>query len=97
MHLSSCVVPTKITLRGWNGEEVGARYQSFPSRVSTIDYTLSNPVGAKRSSGGDSTTFSYNILQPPAQCVDTMTFEIQACASTKKEDCVAVLCGLMVH
>jgi pSer/pThr/pTyr-binding forkhead associated (FHA) protein len=92
VHLSSCVVPTQITCRGWHGEEVGGRYQTYPSSVSIVGY----PVGAKRSSGGDSTTFSYNILQPPAQCVDTMTFEIQACASTKK-DCVAVLCGLMVH
>ena len=97
IQLSSCHRPTKVTVRGWNGEYVGERYQQFPHRINSLAPSPPlAPSGTSTSSKDTLTTFSF--LEDWVNCTNSVSFELDACDPARADpDCVSVVCGLMVH
>jgi pSer/pThr/pTyr-binding forkhead associated (FHA) protein len=94
IQLSSCINIAKVTGRAWSGEQVGKRYRRFPYDISSAssNYQLSAPAMTSAD------TFTYNIHAPSnIGCSDTLTLDLTACDSSAANDCIAVLCNLMVH
>ena len=97
IQLSSCHRPTKVTVRGWNGEYVGERYQQFPHRINSLAPSPPlAPSGTSTISKDTLTTFSF--LEDWVNCTNSVSLELDACDPARADpDCVSVVCGLMVH
>ena len=98
IQLSECINIQQITVRGWNGiEPLHTRYRRLPYRIVTMD--LNHTTSTFLTDQTDTLTMSIHTSEQDSsenKCVSSVKFEMEAC-QPNENDCVAIICGLMVH